>query len=120
MYGDFTILDEYKDDESLFCYWRRSDDSDEQQQQQVLVVLNFTEKDVKWKVPTVPVGATDVGLNPSNSSLSNSNLKEEESGIFELLVSNYDYDYGREETRVRSGEGLELGGYEGRVYLFKT
>lgn len=118
MYGDFTILDEYKDDESLFCYWRRLDDSDEQQQQQVLVVLNFTEKDVKWKVPTVPGGAAAVGLNPSNSSLSNSNLKEEESGIFELLVSNY--DYGCEETRVRSGEELELGGYEGRVYLFKS
>ena len=63
---------------------------------------------MKWKVP-IPVGLRKPDL---------SNLKEEENGGFELLVSNYDDN--REETMVRSGEELELGGYEGRVYLFKS
>ena len=93
IYGDFTIIDEPNED--LFCYWRRLDAL------LVLIILNFTEKDVNWKIPTT----TGPELNLPNL----------DGATFELLVSNY--DDAAASVRLGLGDEVKLSGYEGRVYL---
>ncbi|QAA33453.1 glycoside hydrolase family 13 protein [Clostridium manihotivorum] len=79
VYGDINLL--YKDDENIFSYIRRFED------ERLLVILNFFEKEVQFKLPA------DVQFKEA-----------------ELLIANYEVD-------TNNIDNFLLKPYEARVYL---
>lgn len=78
VYGDLNLI--YKDDENIFSYVRRLND------EVVLVILNFFDKEVEFKIPDEYKGRR-----------------------FEICISNYDVDY-------INSDVIKLKPYEARVY----
>ncbi|WP_160679253.1 alpha-glucosidase [Clostridium sp. C8-1-8] len=81
VYGDINLL--YKDDENIFSYIRKFED------ERLLVILNFFEKEVQFKLPA--------------------DVKFKEA---ELLIANYEVD-------TNNIDNILLKPYEARVYLLQ-
>ncbi|KAH8111359.1 glycoside hydrolase family 13 protein [Phellopilus nigrolimitatus] len=89
VYGDFKLVDE--PNEEVFAFRRALDDNT------AFVLLNFTDKDVDFKIP-------------ANEGIGDRGGKGET-----LLISNYDVQ--SSETKIEQDTSVMLKGYEGRIYL---
>ncbi|THH10431.1 hypothetical protein EW145_g1337 [Phellinidium pouzarii] len=93
VYGDFSLIDDQN--EEVFAFKRSLED------RSALVILNFTDRDVEFKLP-----------------LAGNGLESPSGQVYILLLSNYVGMHAG--TEAEWGSSLRLRGYEGRIYVSAT